>query len=126
VVKDYVNPIGYLDRACGIAFAISKADQPYHLAALGLRADGKLVHATNKAVRAPSKFPERIQETHAEYRLCKKIDVGATVFVARSTAYGEWAMSKPCETCERAMRLARVKKVYYTIARGEYGVLKLY
>lgn len=119
-----MNPIPYLDRACGIAFSIDIPTQRYSIAALGLRADGRLVHASNKATR-PRTSVVRIKESHAEHRLAIKLDQGAVVFVARSSAEGHWTMAKPCANCEKCLRRAKVRKVYYTIARGEYGVLHL-
>ncbi len=98
-----------------------KHRQGYYLAAIGVRRDGALVHATNKAQLANGFVP--VPSTHAEARLCRKLDAGAEVYVARVTRDGLWAMSRPCEGCEAALRARRVRRVYYTIGPGEYGVL---
>lgn len=53
---------------------------------------------------------------HAEIRAMGKIGdpKGATVYVARTDARGQWANAKPCPGCEAAMRKAGVKRVWYT------------
>jgi tRNA(Arg) A34 adenosine deaminase TadA len=100
-----------------------KYQQGFYLAAIGVRRDGAIVRATNKALRDGSSNP--IPSTHAEARLCRKLDAGADVYVARVTRDGSWAMSRPCEGCQSALRARRVRRVYYTIGPGEYGVMHL-
>lgn len=90
-------------------------DRNFRVGSIGIRGDGKLVRSYNGAPKFPT------PEHHSEGRLCRKLDRGAIVFVARVTKDGLWAMSKPCADCERAMRRAYVKKVYYTIGPNEYG-----
>lgn len=98
-----------------------KQRQGYYLAAVGVRRDGALAHATNKAMRANGYLP--VPSTHAEARLCRKLDASAEVYVARVVGDGSWAMSRPCERCRLALVARRVRRVYYTIAPGEYGVM---
>lgn len=100
-----------------------KQRQGYYLAAVGVRRDGAIVRATNKATRAKQNLP--VPSTHAEARLCRKLDVGAEVYVARVVGDGSWALSRPCERCCLALMARRVRRVYYTIAPGEYGVMDL-
>ena len=100
-----------------------KQRQGYYLAAVGVRRDGALVRATNKARLANGYLP--VPSTHAEARLCRKLDAGAEVYVARVVGDGSWAMSRPCERCRLALVARRVRRVYYTIAPGEYGVMDL-
>lgn len=40
---------------------------------------------------------------------------GATIYVARISAYGEHAMSKPCDKCMSLIKEAGIKKIVYTI-----------
>lgn len=94
-------------------------DRNFRVGSLGVRGDGTIVSAYNGA----PKFPTPL--THAESRLSRKLDRGAVVYVARTTRDGLWAMSKPCPDCERVLRRAYVKRVYYTIAPNEYGCLLL-
>jgi deoxycytidylate deaminase len=92
-------------------------DRTFRIGSVAIRGDGAVVRSYNGC----PKFPTR--EHHSEGRLCRKLDRGATVFVARITRDGLWACSKPCPDCHRAMRRAYVKKVYYTIAPKEYGCI---
>jgi deoxycytidylate deaminase len=68
---------------------------------------------------------ERQWKAHAEARICRKIDVGATVAVVRVGANGEWANSKPCKNCAKCMQRMGVKRVYYSIGPDEYAVMIL-
>lgn len=88
------------------------------LGALGLRKDGAMV----KSFNAPTISPDRF--CHAENRLAKKLDVGATVYVARVRLDNfEFGMSKPCHNCMKALIAKKVKRIYYTISNNEYGVI---
>lgn len=40
---------------------------------------------------------------------------GGVLIVARVSPKGEQAMSKPCVNCQKALKDAGIKKVYYTI-----------
>ena len=63
-----------------VKIASLKDDQRVHrLGAIGLRSDGVIVGAPN----APA--PDKTPQAHAEARLCRKLDKGATVFVARKS-----------------------------------------
>lgn len=88
----------------------------YLIAALSERTDGAIVVSTNLTVQNPA------PTAHAESRVLRKSDAGCTLYVARVTRDGFWAMSKPCSNCQKIIRSKRVKKVYYTIAEGEYGI----
>lgn len=99
----------------------------FGLGCVGVRKDGVIVHATNGGIRAPMAGQD--PGSHAEARLCRKLTHDSTVYVAR-VVYDRyhslvWAMSKPCFDCERSMRRKGVKRVYYTIAAGEYGTIIL-
>jgi hypothetical protein len=87
-------------------------------AALGLRSDGDLVLSRNGG--CPN---QRMPLSHAEARLCRKLDVGSYVYVARTLKDGTPAMARPCRNCERLMRSRGVARIYYTIGPGEYGVM---
>lgn len=47
------------------------------------------------------------------------------VFVARVLKDNTPALARPCPVCMAAMKEAGVKRVYYTIAENETGVIKL-
>ncbi len=116
-----MNPATLLHRAA--LAAVTDRRQEYFLAAIGLRADGAIVCATNQAAGMRG-GKIRLWSTHAEARLCKKLDYGATVFVARILTTG-WAMAKPCPRCESLLRRRNVKTVYYTTGPNTYEKMEL-
>jgi len=91
----------------------------FRLGAVAIRKDDVMVYACNGNSQIPN------PSAHCEARLVRKLDRGATVFLARTNALGQWACSKPCPSCQRKLRRAKVKKVYYTLGINEYGVLEL-
>lgn len=109
----------YLNRALSIAISDRKSYKHFFLGAIGIRADGASVSATNVRTML------RCGDAHAEARLSRKLDVGSIVYVARAAKNGDWAMSRPCPLCERALRNKGVKKVYYTIGPNEFGCIIL-
>jgi len=97
-----------------------KDRRTYLLGAIGIRSDGAMVFAQNGPTESPNPL------AHAENRLSKKLDYGATVYVARvRICDGQFAMAKPCPNCRRILKSRGVKKVMYTIGPDEYGVLNL-
>ncbi len=108
-----------LDIATHMARAGLDDKRTYALGAVGKRSDGAWVHARNGS-------SERVQPlAHAERRLLRKLDKGSIIYVARARSGGGMALARPCERCLRAMKVRGVKKVYYTIADNEYGVIAL-
>ena len=98
--------------------AVSKKDRrTYLIGAVAIRGDGTLVCSMN----GPTPQPTR--EVHAEYKVCQKLDYGATIYVARiKVGNGNFGNAKPCQVCRKILRSKKVKKVYYTISHNEYGV----
>ena len=85
-----------------------------------MRRDGVIVSARN--IAATDVTPD----AHAEARLVKKITCDSIVWVARvGRMAGDWAMARPCQSCQRRMKTAGVRKVIYTIQPNEWGVLQL-
>ena len=92
----------------------------YWLGAVGVRGDGVIVMSAN----GPA--PDKTREVHAEYRLSKKLDYGATVYVARVRMVdGKFGKARPCADCQNALRAKKVKKVFYTLGPDEFGILYL-
>jgi deoxycytidylate deaminase len=55
---------------------------------------------------------------HAECAALKKTDAhGATLYVAR-ICNGKIGLSKPCSKCEKKIKKAGIKRVYYTTRTG--------
>lgn len=88
----------------------------YLLGAVAKRTDDAVVVSTNIFTKIPH------SSGHAEARVLKKADIGCTLYVARVTRDGKWAISKPCENCQKLIRSRRVLKVYYTICENEFGI----
>jgi tRNA(Arg) A34 adenosine deaminase TadA len=105
-----------------VKIASLKDDQRVHrLGAIGLRSDGVIVGAPN----APA--PDKTPQAHAEARLCRKLDKGATVFVARKSNGSDaiYRLARPCASCQKIMKSKKVARVYYTISDSEFGVMDL-
>lgn len=95
-------------QAIALALANRKT-KTFNHAAVGIRSDGRRVHAKNELCQAVT------PSGHAEARLTKKLGFGAPiVYVVRINKQGLWRMSKPCKNCERALRNAGVYTVVYT------------
>ncbi len=101
----------YFDIA--LQAAASKDDnRNFRIGAVAIRSDGVVVKSSN----GPT--PEPCRHSHAEAKLCRKIDYGAIVYVIRLRRDGTIGMSKPCPDCEKILRTRKVKKVYYTTNNG--------
>lgn len=112
-VEDYLN--------LAALFAVSSAPdiRNFRLGAVGERNDGVRVFARNGSGIVPT------PDAHAEARILRKLDVDATVYVARILRNNQWALAKPCQPCQKRLAAKGVSRVYYTIAPGEYGCLIL-
>lgn len=110
------NPRKRLTLAAKVA-RLGKDNRSYCLGAIAFRSDDVMVSAYN----GHSGCPE--PTSHCEARLVRKLDQGATIYLARVTKNGQWANSKPCPDCMRALRRAKVKKVFYTLAPEQWASL---
>lgn len=108
----------YFDIAAKLT-AAKKDNRSFLVGSVAVRKDGTMVQAIN----SPTQEPDRT--THSEYRISKKCDVGAMVYVVRVRLLnGLHAMSRPCKTCEKIMRHRGISKAFYTIDHlGSYGVM---
>lgn len=111
-----------LERAARYAVKGNRKRKAW-VGSVGLRRDGVVVYASNGSPGGVT--VDRCPSAHAEAKLCRKLDWGATVYVARIRRDdGSLAMAKPCENCERLLRNKGVKKVLFTINENEYGVME--
>ncbi len=110
------GPRKYLKLAAKIS-RLKIDDRCFYLGAVAIRGDDVMVSAYNGASKEPC------HQHHCEARLVRKLDANAVVYLARTTANGEWANSKPCNYCENILRKNRVKKIYYTIGPKEWACL---
>lgn len=111
------NPELYLFLAGSYAKTEREEPKAYRFGGIGVRADGAVVKSRNGSGLGP------VPEHHCEARLCRKLTPGSTVYVARVSRAGDWALARPCANCERLLRNRGVARCYYTIAPDEYGVL---
>lgn len=109
----------YFEIAANLTQKKSDLDRrEYLLGAIAVRGDGTMVASINGSNIEPNR------NTHAEYRVCLKIDHGATIYVARIRLKdGAFALAKPCHSCQKMMKSKKVKKIYYTIGPKEYGIM---
>lgn len=110
------NPRKLLKLATKMA-RIEKDGRTYCFGAVAIRDDDVLVYAYNGHSHEPT------PPAHCEARLCRKLDRGATVYLVRLTRDKVWANSKPCHHCMKALRRAKVKKVYYSVAPNQWDSL---
>lgn len=89
----------------------------YQFGCIAKRADGTLVSSTNH-YQNHQQFSH-----HAEARVLRKCDAGATLYIARVSKKDlkTWKIAKPCSRCRNLIRHHKIKEVYYTIAPNEYG-----
>ena len=74
--------------------------------------------------KVPSIWKTLHAEIHALIGVPYNKTRGCIAYVYRETYDGIPANSKPCEMCEAALRLAGIKKVYYT-CDGKYMEMEL-
>jgi tRNA(Arg) A34 adenosine deaminase TadA len=109
-----------IERALVLAAgSIGKEDKHFHLACIGVRADGTTVFSRNG--RNDSRAPKH----HAESRCVRKLDAGATVYVARARVDGSAGPARPCRGCETLLRARRVRRIVFTIDGSSYGVIDI-
>lgn len=99
--------------------ATSKNDRrAFFIGAIGIRSDGTVV----KAFNSPAENRNRC--IHAEYRLSKKLDYDADVYIARVRMDDyEFGMARPCISCQKTLRTKKVRRIYYTIDKNRYGMI---
>jgi tRNA(Arg) A34 adenosine deaminase TadA len=91
----------------------------FRIAAVGVRNDGAIVSSANGAVKETGVLRYRaFPKAHAEARLSRKLDVGATVYVARASKTGAATMAKPCPTCKRFLKARGCRRVVFTTYDG--------
>jgi cytidine deaminase len=98
----------------------NKDRRDYLLGAAAIRGDGTMVTAFNVPTITPTRH------AHAEKRLASKLDYGATVYIVRvKVGNGTFGNARPCNSCLKALKSKKVKKIYYTDGPNEYGVINL-
>ena len=109
----------YFELAAEEAVKNQHDGRHYLLGCVAVRGDGCIVRASN----GPTPVPMRAM--HAEYRVTKKINYDAVVYVARVLRDGSYGTAMPCASCMKALKMKRVKKVYFTISNNDFGMVLL-
>lgn len=76
---------------------------------------------TTPLIRRKLSNTSLVDKLHAEMSAILKARTdlyGATIYVARTTAFGTLSMSKPCHLCMAMIREAGIKNIYYTTMNG--------
>ncbi len=89
----------------------------HRLGAVGVRSDGVIVKSANLSNILPE------PQTHAEARVVKKLGFGGVVYVVRILRNGNYALARPCKSCQGVMKMHGVKRCYYSIDDNSYGVI---
>ena len=114
--------MGKIDRLLQLASKVGirkKDKRRFFLGAVGERKDGTLVYAYNGSDKVPC------PRHHCEFRLARKLDKGSMVYLSRTLADGTLGLSKPCPSCEIALRSAGCVKVYYSVCGASWDCLEL-
>ena len=72
-------------------------------------------------------YPEH-SDIHSEMDLAIQGEhtiYGRTIYVARITRDGEWALARPCAACMGMLAYLEARRVIWTVAPGQMGMLKL-
>jgi len=102
-----MSPYKLIELAAQVS-RLKDDDRHFCLGAVGVRSDGVIVASYNGHPWEPER------KAHAEYRLCRKLDRGSTVYVARTLADGSYGLAAPCPSCMKSMKSKGIKTVYFT------------
>jgi len=104
-------------EAVRLAATDCHTNKNFFIGCIALRRDGVYVRSKNSRVKDPN------LNGHAEAKALKKAGRGSILWVARVLKDGKtWAIAKPCKKCQALIKNKGVKRVYYTIGPGEYGI----
>lgn len=109
----------YFEMTAELAIAENDLNRKrhYRLGCIGIRSDGAIVKSNNSVSISPNRM------THAEYKVCRKMDKGGEIFVSRvKYDNNEYAMARPCVACQKVSLSKNIEKVFYTINHSDYGV----
>lgn len=111
-----------LEVASQIAMPTTDRVRKALIGAIAIRRDGTLVSSRN--ISTTPHYCVKTPSAHAERRLLRKCDYGATVYVSRVRRDGSLAMAKPCSRCMSALRSRGVVMVYWTVNNEEWSACK--
>lgn len=101
-----------------------KSEHPQHKIGAVVVQKNRAVSIGFNQLKTHSKSLHEWKSIHAEFHAIlgvpKRDLEGATIYVYREHKTGQPAMSRPCPSCLKTLRLAGIKKVCYT----DYGSFK--
>lgn len=110
-----MSPVKYLREASKEAL---KTDYIYQMGAVLVAGRRVVSRGRNKPTKTHPKSTHPFKTIHAELDAIlgvdRKVLVGATIYVCRVRAGGEFGLAKPCEHCERMLRELGVREVVFT------------
>jgi deoxycytidylate deaminase len=116
----------------GFRYAINAAElstNDYHRVGSSLWQGSRLISVGWNNFKTHPDSPTRFHAQHSEFNclvgLHKYDVVGATIFVVRLTRGGDIGIAKPCDICEKMLRAAGIRKVFYSGRDYEVEELKL-
>lgn len=109
----------------GIKFARKAAlmsNAPHHKVGAAIFSGNRLISIGWNSTKTHPSSKTRHKAHHAEFAALVgnyKYDlIGTTLFVTRVTPGGAISMAKPCDECQKVIKAAGIKKVYFT---NHYG-----
>ena len=82
----------------------------------------KIISMGWNQIKTSPKSPHKYNMLHAEIHALLGVPYeklkGCKAYVYRQDKNGNLAISKPCKACETALKLAGIKKVYYSTKNG--------
>lgn len=101
----------------------SKSNHPQHKVGCVIVKKGRIIDVGFNQLKTHTKSKAYGCYLHAEVHAllgnALEVTCGATVYVVRSRRCGSTGISKPCPSCEAALRAAGVKDVYYSDDNNE-------
>lgn len=113
----------YAERAASLSSA------SFHRVGAAIFRGGSLLSLGWNSLKTHPASTTRYHGQHAEFAALigtrKEEIVGSTIFVVRLTKASHLGISKPCEHCERILRAAGVKKVWFLDENAQHTLMKL-
>lgn len=110
-----------------IKYASVSANERAKVGAVLFKGNKLISGSWNDTRKTHPDSPYRYQAIHAEFGALLgnyKYDVvNATLFVARVDLHGKLKIAKPCDLCEKLVRAAGIKKIFYTTREGQVARL---
>ena len=118
-----MNQLDMLVRLAAAAAVAGDKKRNFFVGASALRKDGTYVKSNNGCVHSDTTVRTKLPYAHAEARLAKKLDIGATVCVIRVKRSGGYGLALPCRRCMELLKRNKVRRIYFSTADGIASLL---